>query len=53
MKSFFRSCKLTADIPTVDRASNRFGSTQAMALNISRDFLGVCHPSLLQKLKSS
>ena len=30
----FRSCQLTADIPTFDRVSNRSGSTRAIALDI-------------------
>ena len=52
-ESCLRPCQLTADVPTFDRASNRSRSTRAMALNISRAFLRVWHPSLLQKLKSN
>ena len=52
-ESCFRSCQLTADVPTVDRASNRSGSTRTMTLNISRAFLRVWHASLLHKLKSN
>ena len=53
-ESCFRSCQLTADLPTFDRASNRSGSTRGMALNIwIWAFLRVSHVSLLQKLKSN
>ena len=53
-ESCFRSCQLTADLPTFDRASNRSGSTRGMALNIwIWAFLRVSHASLLQKLKSN
>ena len=40
-ESCFRSCKLTTDVPTVDRASNRSGSTQAMALWNLALYLGI------------
>ena len=48
----YRSCRLTADVPTVDRASNRSGSTRAIALHIFRAFRRVWHASLLHKIKS-
>ena len=40
-ESCFRSCKLNADVPTVDKASNRSGSTQAMALWNLALYLGI------------
>ena len=40
-ESCFRSCKLTTDAPTDDRASNRSGSTQAMALWNLALYLGI------------
>ena len=52
-ESCFRSCQLTADVPTVDRASNRSGSTRAITVNICRAFLRVSHASLLHKRKSN
>ena len=42
-----------ADVPTVARASNRFESTQSVALDISRAFDKVWHTSLLNKFKSN
>ena len=49
----FRSCQSTEDVLTVARASNRSGSTRAVALDISRAFDRVWHASLLHKLKSN
>ena len=40
-ESCFRSCKLTTDVPTVDRVSNRSVSTQAMALWNLALYLGI------------
>ena len=53
----FRSCRSTADLPTVvsdriARAFNRSGATQAVALDISKAFDRVWHAGLLHKLKS-
>ena len=52
-ESCFRSCQLTVDVPTVDRTSNRSGSTRAMTVNICKTFLRVSHASLLHKRKSN
>ena len=53
----FRSSRSTADLLTVasdriDRAFNRSGATQAVALDISKVFDGVLHAGLLQELTS-
>ena len=50
----FRSSRSTADLLTVafDRAFNRSGATQAVALDISKAFDRVWHAGLLHKLKS-
>ena len=53
----FRSSRSTADLPTVvsdriTRAFNRSGTTQAVALDISKAFDRVWHAGLLHKLKS-
>ena len=53
----FRSSRSTADLLTVvpdriARAFNRSGATQAVALDISKDFDRVWHAGLLHKLKS-
>ena len=52
-----RSSRSTADLLTVvsdriARAFNRFGATQAVALDISKVFVRVWHTGLLHKLKS-
>ena len=53
----FRSSRSTADLPTVvsdriTRAFNRSGTTQAVALDISKAFDRVWHAGLLHKRKS-
>ena len=53
----FRSSRSTADLLTIvsdriARAFNRSGATQAVALDISKDFDRVWHAGLLHKLKS-
>ena len=53
----FRSCQSTAELINVvpdriARAFNRSGTTQTVALDISKDFYTVWHAGLLHKLKS-
>ena len=53
----FRSSQSTADLLTVvsdriARAFKRSGATRAVALDISKTFVGVWHPGLLHKLWS-
>ena len=52
----FRSSQTTADLLTVlsdriARTFNRFGATEAAALDISKDFDRLWHAGLLHKLK--
>ena len=52
--SFSRSTSdlFTAASNKMSRAFNRYGTTGALALDISQAFDAVSHPSLLRKLKS-
>ena len=53
----FRSFQSTADLLTVvsdriARTFNKSGATQAVALDVSKEFDRICQAALLQKLKS-